>query len=59
MHKYVFVVAPCRIDNQNNLDNTPVQTLELSFYHVSFKSALRQLYKSLEFGEYFRSNTTA
>lgn len=58
MRYYKFQLVPWSVKNGCCVDNVLDQTLVLSFLGTSFKDALQQLYKSLEFDKYIHANTT-
>ena len=58
MKKYNFIPTPWSMQDHGHISDIFYQTLDLSVLGTSFKDALRQLYKSLEFDKYIHVNTT-
>lgn len=58
MRTYTFILTPWSVSNNEFICDILEQTLEHSIVGVSFKDALRQLYKSIEFDEYIHINST-
>jgi hypothetical protein len=58
MRKYNFLLTPWTIQDHGSVNDIFYQTFELPVLGMSFKDALRQLYKSHEFDKYIHINTT-
>ena len=58
MTTYSFILMPWTAENRWAVNDALNYTLELSVLGTSFKDALRQLYKALEFDKYIHAYNT-